>query len=274
MKSLHLFSPGFASIALVCSISFFSCAGAVKSGAVVEDPFPRSMLRHKTFTVFKSGETSAWLGRVFRDEGDQILGEKMWGGKMLSSGGERREVEYDRRHAFALKAKMPYAKLKIGPEISNEIKFRLVLVGLKTSQLVSPSILSTFKDDVARSEIPYIISILRANQVVMQMVDATGAVIGLEAEYKQINVEARYEYSKRHKGLILAKNAIIGYMLMKPSQADLKRAPVEPNPADNVIADVQPPSEETAESHDLKVDVETPVEEPGEVKKETETPAE
>lgn len=274
MKSLHLFRPVIASLTLVCSLSLFSCAGAVKSGAAVEDPFPKAMLRHKTFTVFKSGETSAWLGRVFRDEVDQILGEKMWGGKILASGGERREVEYDRRHAFALKAKMPYAKLKIGPEISNDIKFRLVLVGLSTSQLVSPAILSSFKDDSSRSGIPYVISILRANQVVMQMVDKTGAVIGLGAEYKQINVEARYEYSKRQKGLILAKNAIIGYMLMKPSQADLKRAPVEPNPADDTIADIQPPSEENAESHDLKVDVETPVEEPGEVKKETEKPAE
>lgn len=213
----------FAIPVLAAALVAAGCSSGVKKGAVASDPFPSELLGHKTFTIFKSGDPNEWLGRVFRDEQKQLLDEKVWEGKILASGGERREIEYDRNQALNIGARMPQAKLQLGVQYTGELNFKLVLEGLKVVQMVSPVMMSQYRDGQEMRGKEYIVSVLKADEVVIQLVDKKGAVIGAAAEYKKIAAEAKFEYSARRKGLIAAKDAIIGYLKIIPSDKDLKR---------------------------------------------------
>ncbi len=203
-------------------LGFINCSSAVKSGRVAGDPFPEEMLGHKTFLVFKSGDINTWLGRIFRNESRQIMGEKLWEGTPLSSGGERREIEYSREQSFALKMRMPHFKMNLG-ELKGNIHFNLVLRGLKIHQLSRPVMINEFRDDRESRSAKFIISLLHADEISMQAVDSTGALIGFEGEYKKIVLDANYKYSKKHKGIIVASDAIIGYSLVTPKNSDFSR---------------------------------------------------
>lgn len=210
-------------LVVVCALPLTQCVSPAKDPSLISDPFPNEMLGHQTFKIFKSGDPKAYLGRIWRDYERQFLGDKVWDGESLGSGGERREIEYSRKQLFSIGARMPNIKINIGVAADSEISFRLVLVGLKIHQFTRPFMLNEFKTDMAIKTTKYIFSLLQCEAVIIQFVDKTGFVIGAEAEIKNMSSGAKYEYSKNYKGLILAKNTIIGFYMTNPEKRDLDR---------------------------------------------------
>ena len=211
---------GFVFLTVFC---FFGCRSAVKSGKAVNDPFPVAMIGHTTFKVFQSGTAKTFLGRVFRDEKNQVLGEQYWAGNMLGGGGQRREIEYSKKQAFSINTRMPKVKLKVGLGFQTNVSLVLVLIGLKTHQLTRPVLNTDFRGTEESKNTRFIVSLLMADEIIMRVQDDSGGVIGIEAQVNKVFADAKYSYSKKHKGVILAKNSIIGYMLTKPKQSDLNR---------------------------------------------------
>ena len=205
------------------TLSFGACKGAVKDGGAV-DPFPREMLSHKTFKVFKGGKPEKYLGRVFRDESTQILAEKWWGGGILGDKtGQRREIEYSSTSSFKLKARVP--ELELNTKYEGSISFKLVVEGLKIYQLDRPVLDPDFRGEAESKENKFIISLLHANSITMQVIDANGAAIVAKADLKDIlgKASADWAFDEKNKGVIIQKDAYIGYILAKPRASDLKR---------------------------------------------------
>ena len=210
--------------ALFLFLSLSACQTAGQKGKIVSDPFPKQMIGHTTFRVFQSGKPEVWLGRVFRNEKSQVPGDTFWNGKILSSGGERREIDYSSEHTASLNARSEKLKVKIKAEHAGKYSFKLILVGLKTHSLTRPVLHSDYRGTKEGKETRFVVSLLQADEIVVKIKDSSGAEITAKAEMDKVfKADGGLKYSKKFKGVILAKDAYIGFILTKPRVSDLKR---------------------------------------------------
>ena len=208
---------------LIAILLSFGCSSAVKKGKMADDPFPEEMLGHTMFHIFKSGDPADWLGRVFRDEERQMIEDKKWGGEVMGSGGERREIEYSREQSFTIQTRLPEIKVSLGAVLEGELHFKLIMDGLMVYHFINPVLLDEFRNEPGIEETQFIMSLLQAREIVLQVIDKTGVMIGLEGKLKKVGADFNYKYSKKLKGLIMARDTIIGYYMIEPTPADLKR---------------------------------------------------
>lgn len=205
------------------------CTSAAKSGSVTQDPFPEAILAHQTFRVFLTGTETDFLGRVFRNPQAQVLGEKTWAGKSVSGGGQSLEIQYSKSQAISLNTRIPKVELKAGLGYTDDVSLELVLDGVRIHQLTRPVMIQEFRADPEAGKSDFIVSLVSADSIVIRAKDNSGAVIGIEGKIKNMfrdgdaSISGKYEYDKRLKGVIVAKKSIIGYMLTKPTAADLAR---------------------------------------------------
>ncbi len=212
----------FVSLSLTAVLALTASCSTGSKVSDKADPFPRSMLGHTTFKVFKEGTPKEYLGRTFRNESVQILAEKMWDGKTLGDKrGQRREIEYSRQSSFSLEARIPKLQLKAGAR--GDLTFKMVLIGLKVHNLTRPVMLSDFRSDEDAKKTKFIVSVLHAESIVLKVQDKTGADIKLDGAANDVVANTGYKYSDKHKGLVVANNAFIGYYLTKPRASDLNR---------------------------------------------------
>ena len=193
-------------------------------GSHVADPFPKVLLDHTSFKVFRGRN---FLGYTFRDEGAQVFGPRYWIGKETrpSGKGDERIIEFSQKQSAALGARIPALGFKAGSEKSYKIKVKLV--GLKVYQLTVPVLGSEYRDSVEARKSPFMVSMLRADQVVIQVELASdkGVQVGSEEDLVNI-VSGKLKYSQRHKGMVAAENAFIGYRMAAPTAQDINRRAV------------------------------------------------
>ncbi len=207
-----------ASMAVIC---LFSClTGTLKEKDEIASPFPREMLNHRLFPVFLSDEL---LGCSFREEERGLVGPFYWSGRVSSSSaGEDRSVHFSEEQVRGLSAIFPGVSFKTG--YAGSVGYTVILKGLKIKQLSHPLLLPEYRDSREIQKQPFIASILTADEVVIQ------AELKTEKGIKPVNerdlhsiFEGSYAISKRHRGIVAAKNCLIGYALATPTAEDISR---------------------------------------------------
>ena len=182
------------------------------------DPFPKEMLNHKIFKVFR-GENR--LGYTFRDESKQLFGTRYWQGQESTSPGTDQTVKFNKNQSGGLSTRLPSIG-SIDANYKNAENFKVILKGLKIHELKQPALFDKYIDnDNAKTE-EYIISMLSAEKIVIQIQNAKGANLDLDTGIADV-FSTKLNYSKELEGMIAAENVFIGYITIKPSEDDLKR---------------------------------------------------
>lgn len=210
--------------ALFISIAFasaLSCLpGMLKDKKDALNPFPEEMLNHRLFPIFWSGNL---LGYSFRDEEKALVGPLYWNGKRSSSStGEERTVHFTQEQACSIQAILPGISFKTTYE--GRISYEIVLRGLKVHQLSHPVLLPEYSDNNAIRTQAFIASVLEAEEVIIRASLMTDKGISTADEALLPSIfEGGYDYSSDHKGIVAARNCLIGYALATPTAEDLNR---------------------------------------------------
>ena len=186
----------------------------------VADPFPKMILGHRTFKVFRDDNR---LGYTFRDEKNQVFAPKLWTGKQSrpKGKGEDRTVTFSRKQALNLKARLP--AVGFNARYNGDVRFKLEMKGLKIHELIVPVLNREYHDSPERMQ-PFIVSMLSAKKIIIkaELKTSSGFKLGSENDIASIFV-GNVNYSKKHKGMVAAENAFLGYIVTKPKMSDIKR---------------------------------------------------
>ncbi len=187
----------------------------------VADPFPKSLLNHTTWKVFRDQNM---LGYTFRDEPAQVLYLKFWNGKELrpTGRGDNRTINYSKKQALGLSARIPGLAVKAG--YKGDVEYKVVLQGLKVYQLAVPVLENEYRDSQEAKSKKFIVSMLAADKVIIQanLKTDAGVKVGSRADILKL-FSGNVNYSSQHKGVVGAENVFIGYRTASPTQADLAR---------------------------------------------------
>lgn len=219
LKSIMAFG-----IILLCASPAISADA--RKGADIANPFPRTVLDHNVFTVFRSVNL---LGYVFRDDKREILGPRFWEGKEIQTSMGDKEVSADFKdeQKVLIQELFPGVSFKKGNR--TEAVYRVALKGVKVRTLSKPVLQNEYRDLPDIGERGFITSVLSAEEVVMQVLHRTEAGVQAadEKSFKGV-LEGKYHYSKEHGGVVAAKNAVIGYVLSRPTMEDISRQSESP----------------------------------------------
>ncbi len=194
--------------------------------ADVANPFPRTIMDHRVFTVFRSANL---LGYVFRDGGREILGPRYWEGKETETAPAEKEIkaDFNERQITHIQDMFPGVSFRKGQRV--KAVYRVVLRGVRVRTLAKPVLMNEYRDLTDIEERGFISSLLVADEIVMQAFQRTAE--GLKAAEEKLMktvLEGNFTYSREHSGVVTARNAVIGYILSTPSADDLAR------PAENL----------------------------------------
>ena len=125
------------------------------------DPFPKEMLNHKIFKVFR-GENR--LGYTFRDENKQVFGTKFWQGQEATSPGTDQTVNYNKNQALGISTRLPSIG-SINADYKDAETFKIILKGLKIHELKQPALLDEFteNDEAKKNRVYYFNAFCREN---------------------------------------------------------------------------------------------------------------
>ncbi len=196
-------------------------SGQIKdSGSDALDPFPREILNHKIFKVFRNENRLGWN---FRDERKQLFGDKFWEGQESASRGEDKVITYSREQAAALSSRFPaIGAVNLTGAVSNIKGFRVILKGLKIHELKKPFINPEYSGEPDVKTSDFIISMLSAKRIIIQVYDERGMSIGGGVSFV---FTGDVKFSKKQMGAVAAENVFIGYILTKPTRRDIARRP-------------------------------------------------
>ena len=182
------------------------------------DPFPKEMLNHKIFKVFR-GENR--LGYTFRNESKQVFGTKFWQGQEATSPGTDQIVNYNKNQALGLSTRLPTIG-SVNADYKNAEKFKIILKGLKIHELKQPALLDEYTENESAKKTEFIISMLSAEKIVIQIEDKKGVNLGVDTGIASV-FSNKLNYSKELEGMIAAENVFIGYITVLPNEQDIKR---------------------------------------------------
>ncbi len=199
---------------------FASCQSSrVKDiGGSGVDPFPREILNHRVFKVFR---TENRLGYTFRDEEKQLFGDQFWEGQEAKTRGEDKVITYSTAQSAALSARFPViGAVNLGAGVSNVSGFRVILKGLRIHELKRPFTVPEYKSEPEIKSTPYIISMLSADKIVIQVFDKKGVSLGGGVSFI---FTGDVKFSTKQSGAVAAENVFLGYILTRPTRRDLAR---------------------------------------------------
>jgi tetratricopeptide (TPR) repeat protein len=182
------------------------------------DPFPGEILNHRVFKVFRSENR---LGYTFRDERRQLFGDQFWEGQEATTRGEDKVISYSIAQSAALSTRFPAigaVNLRGGAE--NISGFRVILKGLRVHELKRPFVVPEYKNEPEVKTTEYIISMLSADKIVIQVYDAKGATIGGGVSFI---FTGDVKFSRKQSGAVAAEDVFLGYIMTKPTRRDLAR---------------------------------------------------
>ncbi len=185
------------------------------------DPFPRRLLGHQVFKVFREDNM---LGYTFRDPANQIFYMKLWTGKESrpAGKGEDRILNFDARQLARLRARIP--GLGIEAVGGGDTRYQVVLRGLRVHELLVPVLEAEHRDSPEARKARFIGSILSAREIVIRARShSTQLVKGSAAA-----VNASGHKSVKQAGVVGARNVFIGFRLIEPRARDLARRATDP----------------------------------------------
>jgi tetratricopeptide (TPR) repeat protein len=196
-----------------------SCQSSqVKGSGGRMDPFPGEILNHKVFKVFRSENR---LGYTFRDERRQLFGDQFWEGQEATTRGEDKVISYSVGQSAALSTRFPViGAVNLRGGVENVSGFRVILKGLRVHELKRPFVVPEYKNEPEVKTTDYIISMLSADKIVIQVFDAKGATIGGGVSFI---FTGDVKFSRRQSGAVAAENVFLGYIMTKPTRRDLAR---------------------------------------------------
>ena len=133
------------------------------------------------------------------------------------------EVQYSYEQIPGLSIRIPFVA-SIEGKFSTSEQVEVQLIGLEKYILTEPELKTEFYNITEYHSRPYIDSMLRAEKVVVKIVNSSGVSIGASATITGlfgVEAGAEYSYDEQLEGIIAAENAIIGYTLRTPEFTDL-----------------------------------------------------
>jgi tetratricopeptide (TPR) repeat protein len=195
-----------------------SCQSSQVKSSGSMDPFPGEILNHRVFKVFRSENR---LGYTFRNERRQLFGDKFWEGQEATTRGEDKVISYSARQSALLSTRFPaIGAVNLRGGASNVSGFRVILKGLRVHELKRPFVVPEYKNEPEIKTSDYIISMLSAEKIVIQVFDQKGATIGGGVSFI---FTGDVKFSRRQSGAVAAENVFLGYILTKPTRRDLAR---------------------------------------------------
>ena len=205
------------------------------------NPFPTRLLGHRVFLTFRSAEQNL-LGYSLRPglESSQVFGARYWRGKESSPSGpgEDRVIVFDRKQAKRVGAALP--GIGFNRDYQGEVSFKLILKGLRVKRLTRPVLGGEYRDLREARENRFVVSVLAADEIFIQaLVRESGKVrVGTGAELARV-FSGRTEYSQSARGVVSARNSIIGFATAKPRPEDLRRRGSDDGPRTLGIYDLE-----------------------------------
>ncbi len=188
------------------------------SGRGSMDPFPGEILNHKVFRVFRNENR---LGYTFRNERKQLFGDQFWDGQEATTRGEDKVISYSVAQSAALSTRFPaIGAVNLSGGVENVSGFRVILKGLKIHELKRPFVVPEYKNEPEVKTTEYIISMLSADKIVIQVFDKKGTTIGGGVSFI---FTGDVKFSSQQSGAVAAENVFLGYIMTKPTRRDLAR---------------------------------------------------
>jgi hypothetical protein len=201
----------------------------------VNDPFPTKMFGYNTFAMaITNGDTSWWMGRVYRMENGRLQAlEKAWTAREMPQMDREnyREIFYSSSTFAKLAARFPDLNVEANLEVGKDITFKLELYNLKTIDMMGPVMLDNARKKQAKEsqadplyQGPFVEALLCVDTIALRVTDRVYGDLGAEANIiKKLTVNPKVHWDNNLKAIKLAENAIIGYIVKTPTEADFKR---------------------------------------------------
>ncbi len=209
----------------VCTI-LLSCAGSMQSQKNIEsidDPL-EAIITELGFIPFKVFYEEPYLGYIMDLQNKENPLKMVWEGELETANvNQSVEVQYSYEQIPGLSIRIPFVA-SIEGKFSTSESVEVQLIGLEKYVLTEPELKNEFYNITEYHSRPYIDSMLRAEKVVVKIVNSSGVSIGASATITGlfgVKVGAEYSYDEQLEGIIAAENAIIGYTLRTPEFADL-----------------------------------------------------
>ncbi len=207
-------------------VFLYSCLGAMDTAKSIQnfnDPL-ENMIRELKYIPFKVFHEEPYLGYITDLQNTENPVKRIWSGELKKSSVKQTiKLKYSYEQAAGLKARIPFI-VSLEGKISKNEHIEIQLVGLEKYFLVNPKLEKEYAEVSAYQRRPYIDSMLRAEKIVVKVVDASGAALSAEADItKLFGMEpgAGYSYDEELQGVIAAEKAIIGYTLRTPEFEDI-----------------------------------------------------
>lgn len=170
---------------------------------------------YRQFTIFKGINL---IGYVADDSDDELFTEEIWTGKYTESKvNQSLELHYTSENI--LKAKVNLGSfLKPGAEFESFKEIKIKLINPKEVTLINPIVRSSAKKKKYLWKKDYIVSLLRADSITIEVTDRKGRQISAAADLKVYGIEFAEESKTSEKTNILAKDVYIGYKLLTPPE--------------------------------------------------------
>lgn len=227
-------------ILLMCmTLSVVNCSTTGTVVSTVKDPFPDRFCakppKYKGWDSFllpiSNGDPNYWLGRVYKMmRGNLRQGEKAWTARHFPEPEERSRIEkivYTSETFGKLSAHFQSLNIQGKFEIGREMTFTIEFRDISTVEMVAPVMFpeARKKQNDEYYTGPFIDSVLMAKIVAMKIDDRVHGELGVEADIIQnfLKLDPKFSWDNKLNAIRIADNALIGYTLYPPDEADFNR---------------------------------------------------